>query len=88
MDKPHTLIDQPTSTELEEVASAAPATDSAIAVDNSSSTTAMGANTFENLFDGVDDIFGTYLDLNNPLNLDDFPFMDNIGPIDWAALPP
>jgi hypothetical protein len=88
MDKPHTLIDQTTGTELEEIASVAPAADSAVAVDNSSSTTVMGAHTFENLFNGVDDIFGTYLDLNNPLNLDDFPFMDNIGSIDWAALPP
>jgi hypothetical protein len=87
MDKPHTLIDQRTSTELE-VASATRANDSAVAIDNSSSTTITGADQFGNLFDGVDDIFGTYLDLNNPLNLDDFPFMDNIGPIDWTALPP
>jgi hypothetical protein len=87
MDKPHTLIDQRTSTELE-VASATRANDSAVAIDNLSSTTITGADQFGNLFDGVDDIFGTYLDLNNPLNLDDFPFMDNIGPVDWTALPP
>nr|POF11509.1 cutinase transcription factor 1 alpha [Quercus suber] len=29
------------------------------------------------LFDGMDDVFGTYLDPNYPVNLDDFSFMDD-----------
>ncbi|KAK5118648.1 hypothetical protein LTR85_008113 [Meristemomyces frigidus] len=34
------------------------------------------------LFDGMDDVFGGYLDLNNP-NLDDFSFVDSLQPFDW-----
>jgi hypothetical protein len=88
LDKPHTLIDRATSTELEEVPSTTRGNGTIDAIGNPSSSAATDADTFGSLFDGVDDIFGTYLDLNNPLNLDDFPFMDNIGAIDWTALPP
>lgn len=34
------------------------------------------------LFNGMDDVFGGYLDLNNP-NMDDFSFLDSLQPFDW-----
>lgn len=37
------------------------------------------------LFNGMDDIFGTYLDPNYP-NLEDFSFVDNMQPFDWSAM--
>ncbi|KAI7248977.1 hypothetical protein KC335_g18052, partial [Hortaea werneckii] len=37
------------------------------------------------LFNGMDDIFGTYLDPNYP-NLEDFSFMDNMQPFDWSSI--
>jgi hypothetical protein len=39
----------------------------------------------QGLFEGIDDIFGTYLDPNYPVNLEDFSFLDNLGNVDWAA---
>jgi hypothetical protein len=39
------------------------------------------------LFDGMDDIFGTYLDPNYPVNLDDISF-DNLPPFDWNQVQP
>jgi hypothetical protein len=38
------------------------------------------------LFDGVDDIFCTYLDPNYPVNLEDFSFMDGSNPFDWNGV--
>ena len=38
-----------------------------------------------NLFDNMDDVFGTFMDPNYPLNLDDMSFMDEISPFDWNA---
>jgi hypothetical protein len=86
MDKPDTLIDQRTGAELQEAQGGVGIHDSAIATGNSSSSTVMGPDTSGALFDGMDDIFETYLDLNNPLNLDDFSFMDDVGSIDWTRL--
>ncbi|RMX81621.1 hypothetical protein D0869_06680 [Hortaea werneckii] len=37
------------------------------------------------LFNGMDDIFGTYLDPNYP-NLEDFSFVDNMPPFDWSSI--
>jgi hypothetical protein len=37
------------------------------------------------LFEGIDDIFGTYLDPNYPVNLEDLSFLDDLGNVDWAA---
>ncbi|KAI7292376.1 hypothetical protein KC315_g19500, partial [Hortaea werneckii] len=37
------------------------------------------------LFNGMDDIFGTYLDPNYP-NLEDFSFVDNMQPFDWSSI--
>ncbi|GAB1725834.1 hypothetical protein NU195Hw_g2559t1 [Hortaea werneckii] len=37
------------------------------------------------LFNGMDDIFGTYLDPNYP-NLEDFSFVDNMQPFDWSSM--
>jgi hypothetical protein len=39
----------------------------------------------QGLFEGIDDIFGTYLDPNYPVNLEDLSFLDNLGHVDWAA---
>ena len=39
----------------------------------------------QGLFEGIDDIFGTYLDPNYPVNLEDLSFLDNLGTVDWAA---
>ena len=38
-----------------------------------------------NLFDNMDDVFGTFMDPNYPLNLDDMSFIDEISPFDWNA---
>ena len=38
-----------------------------------------------NLFDNMDDVFGTFMDPNYPLNLDDMSWMDDISPFDWNA---
>lgn len=35
------------------------------------------------LFDGMDDIFGTYLDPNYPMNLDDVSAIEDLPPFDW-----
>jgi len=35
------------------------------------------------IFDGMDDIFDTYLDPNYPVNLDDLSFVDDLHPFDW-----
>ena len=37
------------------------------------------------LFDNLDDVFGTFMDPNYPLNLDDMSFMDDLTPFDWNA---
>lgn len=38
-----------------------------------------------NLFDNMDDVFGTFMDPNYPLNLDDMSFVDDLTPFDWSA---
>ncbi|KAK5109259.1 hypothetical protein LTR62_007241 [Meristemomyces frigidus] len=35
------------------------------------------------LFDGMDDVFGTYMDPNYPVNLDDLSFLDDMQPFDY-----
>ena len=37
------------------------------------------------LFDNMDDVFGTFMDPNYPLNLDDFSWIDNLSPLDWST---
>ncbi|KAM0713680.1 hypothetical protein Q7P37_010642 [Cladosporium fusiforme] len=39
----------------------------------------------QELFEGIDDIFGTYLDPNYPVNLEDLSFLDDLGAVDWGA---
>lgn len=39
----------------------------------------------QGLFEGIDDIFGTYLDPNYPVNLEDLSFLDDLGNVDWGA---
>ena len=38
-----------------------------------------------NLFDNMDDLFGTFMDPNYPLNLDDMSWVDDLTPFDWTA---
>lgn len=38
-----------------------------------------------NLFDNMDDVFGTFMDPNYPLNLDDMSFIDEISPFEWTT---
>lgn len=38
-----------------------------------------------NLLDNMDDVFGTFMDPNYPLNLDDMSFVDDLTPFDWNA---
>lgn len=41
----------------------------------------------DDMFDGMDDIFGTYLDPNYPINLDDWSMVDDLPPFDWNQVP-
>lgn len=36
-----------------------------------------------NLLEGMDDIFGTYLDPNYPVNLEDLSFLEDLDTVDW-----
>ena len=38
-----------------------------------------------NLFDNMDDVFGTFMDPNYPLNLDDLSWVNEISPFDWTS---
>jgi hypothetical protein len=40
------------------------------------------------LFEGMDDVFDTFLDAGYPVNLDDFSFVDDLSPFDWSAIQP
>lgn len=75
--RPHTLIDHPSADNPTAAASA-----------DAGDTTAEGRQQqsetdWLNMFEGMDDIFGTYLDPNYPLMLDDFSFVDDLSPRDW-----
>ena len=76
--KPHTLIDHPP---------AAPEAEN----DGTAATTTVPQPAPEpdwlGLFEGMDDIFGTYLDPNYPVNLDDFSFVEDLSPLDWNSVP-
>lgn len=52
---------------------------------NGSGGVESGANGADglNLFDNMDDVFGTFMDPNYPLNLDDMSFVDDLTPWDW-----
>ncbi|KAK5163635.1 uncharacterized protein LTR77_010584 [Saxophila tyrrhenica] len=45
----------------------------------------MGQQDGWDLFDNMDDVFGTFLDPNYPMNLDDLSFVDDLTPFDWNA---
>lgn len=94
MDKPHTLIDDratgPTGN-ADEAGSGGiglqgsvhdPTRDSAIG-GSAPSTAIPEHDGVDFLFEGIDDIFGTYLDPNLPVHLDDYAFTDDIPPLDW-----
>lgn len=77
--KPHTLVDHPTAdnatAESEGNESAAPDVEQQPATEAD----------WLGMFEGIDDIFGTYLDPNYPVNLDDISFVDDLSPLDWSA---
>jgi hypothetical protein len=54
-------------------------------VDEADTTATTQLDDGQGLFEGIDDIFGTYLDPNYPVNLEDLSFLDNLGNVDWAA---
>jgi hypothetical protein len=54
-------------------------------VDEADATAPTQLDDGQGLFEGIDDIFGTYLDPNYPVNLEDLSFLDNLGNVDWAA---
>lgn len=79
--KPHTIIDDPDDVDGN-------AHQNSTATQNPDATAMAAQHGFE-LFEGVDDIFQTYMDPNYPVNLDDFSFLDDTSPLDWniAAAP-
>ncbi|KAF7194045.1 Cutinase transcription factor 1 alpha [Pseudocercospora fuligena] len=77
--KPHTLVpDQP----LEANGINGSSADHSIPAANQQPTEA----DWTGLFEGMDDLFGTYLDPNYPVNLDDFSFVDDLSPLDWNSV--
>ncbi|RMZ27113.1 hypothetical protein D0859_08819 [Hortaea werneckii] len=62
-----------------------PASSSSQAQDGGGSGSGNGCSGGVDLFNGMDDIFGTYLDPNYP-NLEDFSFVDNMQPFDWSSM--
>ncbi|PIA99184.1 hypothetical protein CB0940_03341 [Cercospora beticola] len=74
--KPHTLVDHPAADD--------PNADGAgaeVAAPNAQQQSTEAD--WHGLFEGMDDVFGTYLDPNYPVNLDDFSFVDDLSPLDW-----
>ncbi|KAF2770759.1 hypothetical protein EJ03DRAFT_290611 [Teratosphaeria nubilosa] len=53
---------------------------------NGNATLPTGVPGNADLFDGMDDVFGTYLDPNYPVNLDDMSFIEDLPPFDWNQL--
>lgn len=49
-------------------------------------TSTPGNQDWFGMFEGMDDVFGTYLDPNYPVNLDDFSFTEDPSPVDWNAV--
>lgn len=70
--------------ELEGVASVArQANGGESGVDSGPAVNGAGGVDGLNLFDNMDDVFGTFMDPNYPLNLDDMSFVDDLTPWDW-----
>ncbi|CAK3877771.1 transcription factor fungal specific like [Lecanosticta acicola] len=78
--KPHTIID--TGSEDE-------AAEGSVNGDHAGASVQLDAPTpdWSGLFEGMDDIFGTFMDPNYPVNLDDFSFVEDPSPVDWNAAP-
>ena len=76
--KPHTLVDHPTA---DNATAEADGTETAAPDEQQQPAEA----DWTGLFEGMDDIFGTYLDPNYPVNLDDFSFVDDLSPLDWSV---
>ncbi|KAH9832812.1 Fungal specific transcription factor domain [Teratosphaeria destructans] len=53
---------------------------------NGDATLPTGMSGNADLFEGMDDVFGTYLDPNYPVNLDDMSFIDDLPRFDWNQL--
>ncbi|EME47128.1 hypothetical protein DOTSEDRAFT_165938 [Dothistroma septosporum NZE10] len=81
LSRPHTLIDQHDDHDT--------AAEGSTHADVATIPEANGVSTQYNpvLFEGMDDLFGTYMDPNYPVNLDDFSFVDDLSPLDWNAVP-
>lgn len=47
-----------------------------------------GAEDGLGLFEGMDDVFDTFLDAAYPTNLDDFSFVDDLSPFEWNTIQP
>ncbi|KAM3423838.1 hypothetical protein BST61_g1236 [Cercospora zeina] len=73
--KPHTMVDHPAADNPNADADGA----DVAAPDVQQQSTEPD---WHELFEGMDDIFGTYLDPNYPVNLDDFSFVDDLSPLD------
>ena len=78
--KPHTIID--TRSEAGTAEGSVNGHNPAGSVNNDAQTP-----DWNGLFEGMDDIFGTFMDPNYPVNLDDFSFIEDPSPVDWNALP-
>ncbi|KAK4505909.1 hypothetical protein PRZ48_003874 [Zasmidium cellare] len=74
--KPHTIIDHPDDGEGNAIQHSGT---------ENPDPNAVPAQTGFELFEGMDDIFQTYMDPNYPVNLDDFSFLDDTSPLDWNA---
>lgn len=81
--RPDTLIDSKPGNDVEET-SAAPVLSGGI------NQPVNAADDGLNLFEGMDDLFGTFLDATAgyPVNLDDFSFTDDLSPFDWSTTQP
>jgi hypothetical protein len=85
MDKPETIIDQQEGSNPDSApddgrhTARTPAKDSAMGTEGLTEH-----DDAEFTFDGMDDIFATYLDPNNPLHLDELSFADDF---DWNTVP-
>lgn len=79
--RPHTIIDQREDQDPEADGS----TNEGATADHD--VDGMSTQYNPELFEGMDDLFGTYMDPNYPVNLDDFSFVDDLSPLDWNAMP-
>lgn len=83
LSRPDTLIDR-RSNDVAAGADAAPKTNPPVGIEQPPN----GVDDGLNIFEGMDDVFDTFLDAGYPVNLDDFSFVDDLSPFDWTAIQP